>query len=162
MAEKTVGCLTSGHADVDFHHGVVRVLFTPSLVPWLRIRMLRLPSRRSGTLTRARTQCSRIEALRPPATPSHKPAGAITMRRSEFPYAVEIAGHSRGQHAMRDFHARHGMRVHLKHVKHKDGRRYIRWRFASLTNRRSLLANLLVSYAQRIYETNVTLRCYFA
>ena len=42
------------------------------------------------------------------------------MRRSEFPYAVEIAGHSRGQHAMRDFHARHGMRVHLKHVKHKD------------------------------------------
>ena len=56
------------------------------------------------------------------------------MRRSEFPYAVEIAGHSRGQHAMRDFHARHGMRVHLKHVKHKDGRRYIRWRFASLPN----------------------------
>ena len=56
------------------------------------------------------------------------------MRRSEFPYAVEIAGHTRGQHAMRDFHARHGMRVHLKHVKHKDGRRYIRWHFASLTD----------------------------
>ena len=76
----------------------------------------------------------RAEAASNPLTLSHKPGGAITMRRSEFPYAVEIAGHTRGQHAMRDFHARHGMRVHLKHAKHKDGRRYIRWRFASLPN----------------------------
>ena len=36
VAEKTVGLLVSGHADVDFHHGVVRVLFTPSLVRRLR------------------------------------------------------------------------------------------------------------------------------
>ena len=36
VAEKTVGLLVSGHADVDFHHGVVRVLFTPSLDAGLR------------------------------------------------------------------------------------------------------------------------------
>jgi hypothetical protein len=63
---------------------------------------------------------------------------------------------------MRDFHARHGMRVHLKHVKHKDGRRYIRWRFASLPNGEVCSPICWLSHAQRIYETNVTLRCYFA
>jgi hypothetical protein len=35
---------------------------------------------------------------------------------------------------MYDFHARHGIRVRLGQGKYKDGRRYIRWRFASLTD----------------------------
>ena len=56
------------------------------------------------------------------------------MRRTEFPYVVEIAGHARGQQAMHDFHARHGIRAQPGYGKHKDGRRYIRWRFASLTD----------------------------
>jgi hypothetical protein len=54
------------------------------------------------------------------------------MRRSDFPYVVEIAAPVRGQQAIYDFHARHNMRVQPSH-KHKDGRRYTRWRFASLT-----------------------------
>ena len=33
---------------------------------------------------------------------------AWLMRRSQFPYAVDIAASARGQQVMRDFHARHG------------------------------------------------------
>jgi hypothetical protein len=55
------------------------------------------------------------------------------MRRSDFPYVVQIAAHVRGQQAMYDFHARQGIRPWPGQGKHKDGRRYIRWRFASLT-----------------------------
>ena len=58
---------------------------------------------------------------------------AWLMRRSEFPYVVEIAAHVRGQQVMCDFHARRGIRAQPVHGKHKDGRRYTRWRFASLT-----------------------------
>jgi hypothetical protein len=56
------------------------------------------------------------------------------MRRSDFPYIVEIAAHVRGQQAMHDFHARQGIRAQLRQGKHKDGRRYLRWRFASSTD----------------------------
>ena len=59
------------------------------------------------------------------------------MRRSNFPYVVEIAvseGYA-GKLAMNNFHARLGIvarRVHEKYE--KNGRRYVRWRFASLTD----------------------------
>jgi hypothetical protein len=33
------------------------------------------------------------------------------MRRSDFPYVVEVAAHVRGQQAMYDFHARQGIRA---------------------------------------------------
>jgi hypothetical protein len=54
--------------------------------------------------------------------------------RSDFPYVVEIAGPVRGVRkvAMHDCHARQGIRAWLAQGKHKDGRRYVRWRFASL------------------------------
>ena len=65
------------------------------------------------------------------------------MRRSQFPYAVDIAAPARGQQVMYDFHARHGIRAQPGQGKYKDGRRYLRWRFASLTMLRSLLANLV-------------------
>jgi hypothetical protein len=55
------------------------------------------------------------------------------MRRSDFPYVVEVAAHVRGQQAMYDFHARQGIRAWPGQGNHKDGHRYIRWRFASLT-----------------------------
>jgi hypothetical protein len=56
------------------------------------------------------------------------------MRRSNFPYVVENAAPVRRGQAMYDFHARHGIRAHSGYGKHKDGRSYIRWRFASLTD----------------------------
>ena len=55
------------------------------------------------------------------------------MRKSDFPYAVEIAAHVRGQQAMYDFHARQGIRAQPRQGK-QGGRRYMRWRFASLTD----------------------------
>ena len=59
---------------------------------------------------------------------------AWLMRRSQFPYAVDIAAPARGQQVMYDFHARHGIRAQPGQGKYKDGRRYLRWRFASLTD----------------------------
>jgi hypothetical protein len=59
------------------------------------------------------------------------------MRRSNFPYVVEIAasGRGAGKLAMYDFHARLGIAAHRVHEKYeKNGRRYVRWRFASLTD----------------------------
>ena len=57
------------------------------------------------------------------------------MRRSNFPYVVEIAVSGRGTLAMRDFHARLGIAEHRVHEKYqKKGTRYGRWRFASLTD----------------------------
>ena len=59
----------------------------------------------------------------------------IAMRRSNFPYVVEIAVSGRGKLAMHDFHARLGIVEHRVHEKYeKNGRRYVRWRFASLTD----------------------------
>jgi hypothetical protein len=59
------------------------------------------------------------------------------MRWSDFPYAVEIAVTKRGlggkRDAMHDFHARLGITPHRGRWKNEDGRRYMRWRFASLT-----------------------------
>ena len=59
---------------------------------------------------------------------------AWLMRRSQFPYAVDIAAPARGQQVMYDFHARHGIRAQPGQGQYKDGRRYLRWRFASLTD----------------------------
>ena len=58
------------------------------------------------------------------------------MGRSNFPYVVEIPMSGRGTLAMRDFHARLGIVEHRVHERYmmKDGRRYVRWRFASLTD----------------------------
>jgi hypothetical protein len=56
------------------------------------------------------------------------------MRKSDFPYVVEIPAYVRGKPSMHDFHARQGIRAWPAQGKHKDGRRYIRWRFASLTD----------------------------
>ena len=57
------------------------------------------------------------------------------MRRSNFPYVVEIAVSGRGTLAMHDFHARLGIAEHRVHEKYqKNGTRYVRWRFASLTD----------------------------
>jgi hypothetical protein len=56
------------------------------------------------------------------------------MRRSKFPYVVEIPMSGRGTLAMRDFHARLGIVEHRVHERYmKNGQRYVRWRFASLT-----------------------------
>jgi hypothetical protein len=56
------------------------------------------------------------------------------MRRSNFPYVVEIPVSGRGTLAMRDFHAHLGIAEHRVHERYmKNGRRYVRWRFASLT-----------------------------
>jgi hypothetical protein len=57
------------------------------------------------------------------------------MRRSNFPYVVEIPMSGRGTLAMRDFHARLGITEHRVHERYmKNGGRYTRWRFASLTD----------------------------
>jgi hypothetical protein len=59
------------------------------------------------------------------------------MRRSNFPYVVEIAVSEggAGKLAMSNFHARLGIVAHRVHEKYeKNGRRYVRWRFASLTD----------------------------
>ena len=59
----------------------------------------------------------------------------IAMRRSKFPYVVEIAGPVRGVRkvAMYDFHARLGIEAHRVHD-HCTRQRDSRWRFASLTD----------------------------
>jgi hypothetical protein len=57
------------------------------------------------------------------------------VRWSEFPYVVNIAvpeGSLRGMVAMYDFHTRLGIMPHRGRFKNEDGRRYFRWRFASL------------------------------
>ena len=59
------------------------------------------------------------------------------MRRSHFPYVVEIAVSEggAGKLAMYNFHASLGIVAHRVHEKYeKNGRRYVRWRFASLTD----------------------------
>jgi hypothetical protein len=59
------------------------------------------------------------------------------MRRSNFPYVVEIAVSegSAVKLAVYNFHARLGIIAHRVHEKYeKNGRRYVRWRFASLTD----------------------------
>ena len=83
-----------------------------------------------GRGTKAAVRCLAVEAVSnlPPLI------STIAMRRSDFPYIVEVAAHVRGQQAMYDFHARQGIRAQPAQGKHKDGRRYIRWRFASLTD----------------------------
>jgi hypothetical protein len=56
------------------------------------------------------------------------------MRRSKFPFAVEIAQPVRGlrKRAMYDFHARSGIVAHpVYKIYEKNGRRSVRWRFAS-------------------------------
>jgi hypothetical protein len=59
------------------------------------------------------------------------------MRLSDFPYVVEIAVPERGlpgRVAMYYFHAREDIQPHVdRHKCEKDGRRYIRWRFADFT-----------------------------
>jgi hypothetical protein len=58
------------------------------------------------------------------------------MRWSGLPYVVEIAVPRRGLQgtvAMYDFHARKDIQAHRGRAKYKDGRRYVRWHFASLT-----------------------------
>jgi len=40
----------------------------------------------------------------------------------------------RSQQVMYDFHARHGIRAQPGQGKYKDGRRHLRWRFATLTD----------------------------
>jgi hypothetical protein len=56
------------------------------------------------------------------------------MRRSNFPYVVEIAGPVRGVRkvAMYDFHVRLGVEAHP--MQYSGRRPQIRWRFASLTD----------------------------
>jgi hypothetical protein len=59
------------------------------------------------------------------------------MRRSDFPYVVEIAVPVRGVRkvAMHDFHARLGIVAHpVYKIYEKNGRRCVLWRFASLTD----------------------------
>jgi hypothetical protein len=59
------------------------------------------------------------------------------MRRSNFPYVVEIAEPVRGlrKRAMYDFHARLGIVAHpVYKIDDKNGRQSVRWRFASLTD----------------------------
>ena len=59
------------------------------------------------------------------------------MRRLNFPYVVEIAEPVRGlrKRAMYDFHARLGIVAHpVYKIYEKNGRRSVRWRFASLTD----------------------------
>jgi hypothetical protein len=52
----------------------------------------------------------------------------------DFPHIVETLVSERGlgskRDAMNDFHARHGIKAHLRHGRCKDGCRYIRWYFA--------------------------------
>jgi hypothetical protein len=52
----------------------------------------------------------------------------------DFPHIVETLVSERGlgskRDAMNDFHARHGIKAHLRHGRYKDGCRYIRWYFA--------------------------------
>jgi hypothetical protein len=57
------------------------------------------------------------------------------MRRSNFPFVVEIAGPVRGVRkvAMYDFHVRLGIVPHPVQP-HSSHRRHGRWRFASLTH----------------------------
>jgi hypothetical protein len=59
------------------------------------------------------------------------------MRWSELPYVVEIAVPERGlpgRVAMYYFHAREDIQPHMDHRKsEKDGRHYVRWRFANFT-----------------------------
>jgi hypothetical protein len=54
----------------------------------------------------------------------------------DFPHLVEIVVPERGLRnkleVMYDFHARHGIKVHLPRRHYEDGRQYIRWRFADL------------------------------
>jgi hypothetical protein len=54
----------------------------------------------------------------------------------DLPHIVELLVPARGlggkRHAMNDFHARHGIKAHLRHGRYKDGCRYIRWYFADL------------------------------
>jgi hypothetical protein len=56
------------------------------------------------------------------------------MRRSNFPYVVEIAGpvHGVRKVAMYDFHVRLGVEAHP--MQYSGRRPHIRWRFASLTD----------------------------
>jgi hypothetical protein len=53
-----------------------------------------------------------------------------------FPHAVEVAVPERGLrgklHVMHDFHAQHNIKAHPGRGRYEDGRRYIRWCFASL------------------------------
>jgi hypothetical protein len=57
------------------------------------------------------------------------------MRRSKFPYVVEIAGSVRGARkvAMYDFHVRLGIEAHSLQ-EHGTRQRDSRWRFTSLTD----------------------------
>jgi hypothetical protein len=52
----------------------------------------------------------------------------------DFPHIVETLVPERAlgskRDAMNDFHARHGIKAHLRHGRYKDGCRYIRWYFA--------------------------------
>src|SRR5262249_3308476 len=52
----------------------------------------------------------------------------------DFPHVVATVVPERGLrgkwNAMNDFHARHGIRPHVRRARHKDGCRYIRWYFA--------------------------------
>jgi hypothetical protein len=52
----------------------------------------------------------------------------------DFPHIVDIVvpwcGLRGKLDAMNDFHARHGIKVHLKRGRYKDGCRYVRWCFA--------------------------------
>jgi hypothetical protein len=59
------------------------------------------------------------------------------MRRSNFPFVVEIPLSEGGaaKQAVDNFHASLGIVAHRVHEKYeKNGRRYVRWRFASLTD----------------------------
>ncbi len=60
---------------------------------------------------------------------------AIAMRRSKFPYVVEIAEPVPGlrKQAMYDFHVRLGIEAHPVQ-EHSSRQRNSRWRFASLTD----------------------------
>src|SRR5262245_12828664 len=81
-----------------------------------------------------RPQC-RVERLRP--CPDGSPFLRIAMRRSNFPYVVEItvSEGGAGKLAVYNFHARLGIVAHRVHEKYvKIGRRYVRWRFGSLTD----------------------------
>jgi hypothetical protein len=59
----------------------------------------------------------------------------MAIRRSKFPYVVEIAGPVRGVRkvAMYNFHVRLGIEAHPMQ-EHSNRQRDSRWRFASLTD----------------------------
>jgi hypothetical protein len=59
----------------------------------------------------------------------------MAIRRSKFPYVVEISGPVRGVRkvAMYNFHARLGIEAHPMQG-HSSRQRNSRWRFASLTD----------------------------